>query len=67
MHDIRIGLTTGFGLAHAVTERFVVRVEYLFTDYGTERYVTPASVTNFTDVSLSTHAVRFGFTYLFGR
>jgi outer membrane immunogenic protein len=64
--DVRFGWIAGIGLAHSFNERIAVRVEYLFADYGNQRYVTPASVTDFTDIKIRTQSVRIGLSYLFG-
>lgn len=65
--DVRVGLTIGAGIAHAVAERLILRIEYLFSDYGTERYLTPAATGSITEVSVRTHAVRLGIIYRFGQ
>lgn len=52
------GWTGGFGLEHAVTNRFTISVEYLFTDLGRLEIPTACNLNCFTDVSYG--ALRIG-------
>lgn len=61
----RTGWTVGVGLAHAVAPNWAVRAEYLYANYGSRTYATPASFTGTTVSRLETHKVRLGVSYLF--
>lgn len=66
IEEVRFGWIAGAGFAHAIGDRVSLRVEYLYADYGNQRFVTPASVTDFTDVKIRTQSVRAGFSVLLG-
>lgn len=61
----RAGWTVGAGFAYAVAPNWSVRAEYLYANYGSRTYATPASFTGTTVSRLETHKVRVGVSYQF--
>lgn len=61
--DTYTGWTIGGGADYAVTDNFVVRAEYRYSDFGSESF-EPLGWTAH-DVELSTHDVRLGVAYKF--
>jgi outer membrane immunogenic protein len=59
------GWTIGVGLAHAFTENFIGRIEYLYADYGNKSYSTPGVVGGVTQLDLHTSTVRAGLSWKF--
>jgi outer membrane immunogenic protein len=60
----RLGWTVGAGVAHAITPRAIVRLEYLFADYGSTNIVESGGA--FTHVvDFQTHTVRAGLSWRF--
>jgi outer membrane immunogenic protein len=57
--DTRSGWTAGGGVEHAVSSGLTVRLEYRYTDYGTETH-NNAGVNSQDRSELTTHAVRAG-------
>uniref|UniRef100_UPI0013D4EDB3 outer membrane protein n=1 Tax=Acinetobacter nosocomialis TaxID=106654 RepID=UPI0013D4EDB3 len=51
------------GVEYAITQNWTVRGEYLYANYGSKTFSTPAGVTP--SVSLQTHKFRLGVNYLF--
>jgi high affinity Mn2+ porin len=62
----RIGGAAGAGVEIALTPRWMARLEYLFTGYGTHSVNFPAGVQQFTS-DLAVHTVRIGLDYRLGR
>jgi high affinity Mn2+ porin len=62
----RIGGAVGGGVEVALTPRWMARLEYLFTDYGSRSVEFPAGAQRFTS-DLSVHTVRIGLDYKLGR
>ncbi len=63
--DTRWGWTVGGGLAYALSANLIVRIEYLYADFGNVRYATPGLVGGVTDVDIVTHTVRGGVSWRF--
>jgi len=57
------GWTAGAGLEYAFTDNFTGRVEYRYTDFGSQDYL-PVGIDPFSD-DITMHAVRIGMTYKF--
>ena len=62
----RIGGAVGAGVEVALTPRWMGRLEYLFTDYGSRGVNFPAGAQRFTS-DLSVHTLRIGLDYRLGR
>lgn len=62
--DTRVGWTIGGGLAYAITNNLIARVDYAYSDFGRKNY-TPAAVFGVTRIKLETHAIRAGLSYKF--
>ena len=62
----RIGGAVGGGVEVALTPRWMARLEYLFTDYGSRSVDFPASAQRFTS-DLAVHTLRIGLDYKLGR
>jgi len=63
--DTLTGWTVGAGIEHAFAPNFTARIEYRFSDFGTNDFVFPVnSYTERHDVQI--HAVRVGLTYKWG-
>ncbi|HET8920863.1 MAG TPA: carbohydrate porin [Xanthobacteraceae bacterium] len=62
----RIGGAVGAGVEVALTPRWMARLEYLFTDYGSRGVTFPAGAQNFSS-DLAVHTVRVGLDYRLGR
>jgi high affinity Mn2+ porin len=62
----RIGGAVGAGVEVVLTPRWMGRLEYLFTDYGSRAVNFPAGAQRFTS-DLSVHTVRIGLDYKLGR
>ena len=56
------GLTAGGGVEYALSPNWLVRAEYLYGDYGSERFVHGGP----SDVDYRTHELRAGVSYKFG-
>lgn len=61
----RHGWTAGLGIAHFISPRVIARVEYLYADYGSKTFFTPATNGNLTTVELATHVMRAGLSWKF--
>lgn len=61
--DTYVGWTAGAGVEYAFTDNFTGRLEYRYTDFGSETY-TPAGLAAFTN-DITNHAVRIGLSYKF--
>jgi len=62
--DWRTGWTAGGGIEHAFTPRITARLEYRYTDLGSNTFWSlPANITDSSDVSFS--AVRAGLSFKF--
>jgi high affinity Mn2+ porin len=62
----RIGGAVGAGVEVALTSRWMARLEYLFTDYGSRNVDFPAGAQRFTS-DLAVHTLRIGLDYKLGR
>ncbi|WP_052699402.1 outer membrane protein [Hyphomicrobium sp. 99] len=69
MNQPRVGWTVGGGMQYALNDRWSVRTEYRYTDFGS--HTEDVSVywdRHFKDAwSLTSHAVRFGVSYALGK
>lgn len=61
--DTPTGWTIGAGAEHAFAENIVARVDYRYSDFGSETFVLPSTID--TEVDLVTHEVKFGIAYKF--
>ena len=65
-HDeSHIGWTVGAGIEHAFTDRWLARVEYRYSDFGSQDISLAAGFATETHVDLRTHDVRAGLSYKF--
>lgn len=65
-HDeTHIGWTVGAGVEHAFTDRWIARVEYRYSDFGSQALSIAAGLPSATSVDLQTHDVRAGLSYKF--
>jgi outer membrane immunogenic protein len=68
--NIHLGWTVGGGVEHAVTGDLVLRLEYLYDDYGEERYTISSPPGPFfpsypADIELTSHTLRAALSYRF--
>lgn len=63
--DTRIGWTVGAGLAYAVTNNLIARIDYSYADFGRKNHSTAGVAGGITRAKLETHAVRAGLSYKF--
>jgi len=63
--DTRIGWTIGAGVEHAFTDRWSIKAEYLYADFGTETYDTPEGTNEPFDFDDQLHTVKIGLNYQF--
>jgi outer membrane immunogenic protein len=61
------GWTAGLGYEQAFLSNWTARIEYLYADYGNERFFEGLTTSTFfpADVDLKTHTVRAGLNYKF--
>ncbi|MEO5755270.1 MAG: outer membrane beta-barrel protein [Mesorhizobium sp.] len=65
-HDeTHIGWTVGAGVEHAFTDKWIARVEYRYSDFGTKDLSIAAGLGQVADVSLQTNDIRVGLSYKF--
>lgn len=65
-HDeTHVGWTVGAGVEHAFTDRWIARVEYRYSDFGSKDLSIAAGLLTETHVDLKTQDVRFGLSYKF--
>jgi len=65
-HDeTHVGWTVGAGVEHAFTDRWIARVEYRYSDFGSKDLSIAAGLNTATSVDLQTHDVRAGLSYKF--
>ena len=62
--DTRIGWTIGGGVEHALTDRWSIKAEYLYADFGSESYDTTDTNEPF-DFDDQLHTVKIGLNYQF--
>jgi outer membrane immunogenic protein len=67
----RAGWTVGGGAEYALIDNWTLKVEYLYADFGTYRYIDPSvTIPGFTvvsrDVRLNDNIARIGINYKFG-
>ncbi len=61
-----LGYTLGAGIEYAITDSITTRVEYRYTDFGSESGgLSPTFPTVSMPTDLETHAVRFGLSFQF--
>jgi outer membrane immunogenic protein len=68
--NIHVGWTVGAGVEHAATANLILRLEYLYDDYGRERYTVSSPPGPFfpsyaADVELTAHTFRAALSYRF--
>jgi outer membrane immunogenic protein len=67
--DITAGWTIGGGVEHAISERWAVKAEYLYADFGEAKFTTVSTVAADQNIKhsidLSTHIARLGVNYKF--
>lgn len=62
----RPGWTAGAGIAHHLSDRWILRAEYLYADFGTEVFRSSFLSGGGLGVDLKTHTFRFGISRRFG-
>ncbi|WP_214476621.1 outer membrane protein [Mesorhizobium sp. dw_380] len=66
LHDeTHTGWTLGAGVEHAFTDKWIARVEYRYSDFGTQQLSAADGINTAADVDLKTHDVRVGLSYKF--
>lgn len=66
--EVRVGWTVGAGLQYALDDRWSVRTEYRYTDFGSQTEDVSIWAEPYKDtMSLTSHAVRFGVSYALGK
>ncbi|MBZ9823561.1 outer membrane protein [Mesorhizobium sp. CA4] len=66
LHDeTHVGWTVGAGIEHAFSDRWIARVEYSYSDFGTKDLSASDGINTVADVDLQTHDVRVGLSYKF--
>jgi outer membrane immunogenic protein len=63
--ETRAGWTIGGGLAYAITDNLITRLDYSYSDFGAKTQSTPGVPGGATRVRLDTHALRAGLSYKF--
>ena len=63
--ETHYGFTIGGGAEYAISDNLLLRVEYLYDDYGEERYNFGKDPGDHYDVDLTTHTVRAAVSYKF--
>lgn len=63
--ETHYGFTIGGGAEYAISDNLLLRVEYLYDDYGRERYNFGEEPDDHYDVDLTTHTVRAAVSYKF--
>lgn len=65
LHDeTHIGWTVGVGVEHAFTDKWIARVEYRYSDFGSKDLSAATGLVK-ADVDLQTHDIRAGLSYKF--
>lgn len=64
--DVAPGWTIGIGTAYAVNQNIFARFEYLYSDFGTIKNMTPGLASGYTKTDINAHIVRFGLSWKFG-
>lgn len=62
-HD---GWTAGGGIEYAITNRWSTKIEYLYSDLGSENYSVPTIPGDGTDIDLTMQTVKLGVNLRFG-
>ncbi|TGQ64138.1 porin family protein [Mesorhizobium sp. M00.F.Ca.ET.186.01.1.1] len=66
VHDeTHLGWTVGAGVEHAFTDKWIARVEYRYSDFGTKDLSAAAGLNTVADIDLKTNDVRVGLSYKF--
>lgn len=63
--ETRYGWTIGGGLAYAITDNLITRIDYSYSDFGSKNSGTAGVPGATTRTRLDTHAVRAGLSYKF--
>ncbi|MDX8460451.1 outer membrane protein [Mesorhizobium humile] len=64
-NEAYIGWTVGAGVEHAFTDKWIARVEYRYSDFGSKALSAAAGLATVTNVDLKTHDLRVGLSYKF--
>jgi outer membrane immunogenic protein len=64
--DSRWGWTIGAGLAYAFSSNLIGRVEYLYSNFGTDNISDPDVGGGIQQVKLNTQSIRAGLSWKFG-
>jgi outer membrane immunogenic protein len=65
-HDeTHLGWTVGAGVEHAFTDKWIARVEYRYSDFGSKTLSAADGLATVTSVDLQTHDLRVGLSYKF--
>lgn len=64
--NLRLGGTIGAGVEYAITDNWLARVEYRYTDFGRNKEILNGSPLYVQEHRLSDHAIRAGIAYKFG-
>jgi outer membrane immunogenic protein len=64
-NETHIGWTVGAGVEHAFTDKWLARVEYRYSDFGSQDLSIAADLPTATHVDLQTHDIRVGLSYKF--
>ncbi|MGX5804042.1 outer membrane protein [Bradyrhizobium sp. Arg314] len=66
LHDeTHVGWTVGAGVEHAFTDKWIARVEYRYSDFGSKDLSAADGLNTIADVDLKTHDLRVGLSYKF--
>ncbi|RVD41485.1 porin family protein [Mesorhizobium sp. M4B.F.Ca.ET.019.03.1.1] len=63
--ETHVGWTVGGGVEHALSDRWIARVEYRYSDFGSKALSAVNGFTTETHVDLQTHDIRVGLSYKF--
>ncbi|TPI42020.1 porin family protein [Mesorhizobium sp. B3-1-9] len=63
--DTHVGWTVGAGVEHAFTDKWIARVEYRYSDFGSKALSIASGLPTATSVDLKTHDLRVGLSYKF--
>lgn len=65
--DTRVGWTIGGGVEHAITDQWVARLDYRFSDFGDDNFsfTSTAGTPHSFEVESQTHEVKVGVAYRF--
>lgn len=63
--ETHVGWTVGGGVEHAFTDKWIARVEYRYSDFGSKALSAADGLATETHVDLQTHDIRVGLSYKF--